>query len=193
MKLKIGLINEESLGEGILAEELMMDGHFVNSYENQPGLLVELSKFDPGLLIFNLSKPSKEILEIIKIINFAQPKPIIVLAKKSGSINANEVIKSGVSSYIVDGVKPGRMKAIIDVAMARFLEHQEMCNELNQFKEKLDDRKWVDKAKGILMELKGMSEDDAYKAMRTMAMENNRRLVDIAKNIISVSQITLEK
>lgn len=194
MKQKVVVIFEDEVAaDESLITELMDEGCDVNCLYIKKGLLSEISATRPDVLVFLIKQPTKSLLETIKIINFSEPKPMIVLAQEQGLIASDEVIKSGVSSYIVDGYKPGRMKCIFEVALARFDEYQSLYKELHSVKEKLEDRKLIDKAKGLLMQLRGVDEDSAYGMMRRMAMENNRRLVDIAKNIISVTQVADQK
>ena len=188
MKQNVLIISEPDAHDELLIKELSEEGYPVRGLEIRKGLLSDISRMQPEILVFLIASPTKSLLETIKIINFSEPRPIIILAREQGSVHTDEVIKAGVSSYIIDGYKAGRMKSIFEVALARFSEYQNLYTELHSVKEKLEDRKLIDKAKGLLMQLRGIDEDNAYGMMRRMAMENNRRLVDVAKSIISISQ-----
>lgn len=190
--MNIMVISDTVGNSARLITELNELGYNITNHIIKNGLLAEVNRLEPRLLIFHMHAPSSQLLETINIICFVKPLPVIVFVDTPGLLSANEVIKSGVTSYIVDGLAPGRLCSIIDIAMARFAEYQSISQELLKTKEKLEDRKWIDKAKGILMQVKRMSEDDAYAVMRQMAMENNKRMVDIAKNIISVHQLALK-
>lgn len=187
MKPSAIVVYEIDEAKNALVDELVGENYEVTPLSLGKGILSKISQIAPCILIFQIKAPNKNVLELIKLINFSAPQPIIVFAKEHSTIHTDEFIKVGVSSYIVDGYKAGRLKSIIDIALARFSEYQAINNELNVMREKLEDRKLIDKAKGMLMQLRNISEDDAYKSMRKMAMENNKRLVDIAKNILSVS------
>ena len=187
MKPSAIVVYEIDEAKNALVDELMAENYEVAPLSLGKGVLSKISRIAPYILIFQIKAPNKNVLELIKLINFSAPQPIIVFAEEHSTIHTDEFIKVGVSSYIVDGYKPGRLKSIIDIALARFSEYQAINNEINIMREKLEDRKLIDKAKGMLMHLRNVSEDEAYKSMRKMAMENNKKLVDIAKNILSVS------
>ena len=189
MNRKVVVVAEVEEYGRVLIDELIGEPSQTSVFQYRKGALADISRSSPDVIIFQVSTPDKALLEMIKIITYSNPKPIIVLADERGGVNTEEVIKAGVSSYIVDGYKQGRMSSIIDVALARFSEHQLLFAELATVKEKLEDRKQIDKAKGVLMRLRAMNEDEAYRTMRNMAMENNKRLVDIAKSILSVGQV----
>ena len=122
----------------------------------------------------------------MSILTRDNPKPIIVFAEENDSTMITNAIKAGVSAYVVDGMNANRVKLIIDVAIARFREFHALRQELEQTRTKLEDRKLVDKAKGLLMKHREFSEEEAYHAMRKMAMERNQKMVDVARNVIDV-------
>jgi len=98
-------------------------------------------------------------------------------------------MRAGVSAYVVDGLQAGRIKSIMDVAVARFREFQALKTELEKTRNQLADRKILDEAKSLLMKQKNMTEEEAYHAIRKMAMDRSQRMVDVAKNIISVMNL----
>jgi len=89
----------------------------------------------------------------------------------------------------VDGLEAARVKPIIDVACARFEEFQRLRGELAQVRENLSERKLVERAKGILMQRRGLSEEDAYAALRGMAMDRKQRLADAARSVIEAAEL----
>jgi response regulator NasT len=98
-------------------------------------------------------------------------------------------VRAGVSAYIVDGLDPVRVKSIVDVAVARFGEHQRLRTELAEANLKLSERKVVERAKGILMRVRGMDEEQAFQALRRMAMDRGKRLVEIARQVIDMADL----
>jgi response regulator NasT len=112
-----------------------------------------------------------------------------MFAEQSSSEMAGTAIKAGVNAYIVDGLEEKRVQPIIDVAIARFREFQALKDELDSTRNQLVERKIVEKAKGLLMDKKSITEDDAYKTLRKMAMDKNIKIVDVAENLISVFEI----
>jgi response regulator NasT len=101
----------------------------------------------------------------------------------------NKVIKAGVSAYIVDGLEPKRLKAIIEIAIARFHEQQALKDELKKTKTQLEDRKLVDRAKAVLIKSQGYSEDEAYHALRKLAMDRKVSIGEMAKNVIAMAEL----
>ena len=97
-----------------------------------------------------------------------------------------QVVKSGVSAYIAAEIHPHRIRSIISVAQARFNEQQALLKELELAKNQLADRKLVDRAKGLLMEHKGLTEDQAYKKLRKMSMDKGQNLASVAESVVDI-------
>ena len=112
-----------------------------------------------------------------------------MFSDEDDSSTIEKAIRAGVSAYIVDGLNPKRVKSIMDVAVARFREFQALRGELEKTKNQLADRKLLDEAKSLLMKHKNLNEEEAYHAMRKMAMDRGQRMVYVAKNIISVMNL----
>jgi response regulator NasT len=112
-----------------------------------------------------------------------------MFTEESNSEMASSAIKSGVNAYIVDGLEENRVQPIIDVAIARFREFQALKDELDATRNQLSERKAVEKAKGLLMQRKNISEDEAYQSLRKMAMDKNKRIVDVAESVINAFEL----
>jgi response regulator NasT len=97
-----------------------------------------------------------------------------------------------VAAYVIEGLAPGRVRAVINVAVARFRAHQSLKAELQEAKLALSDRKRVERAKGILMQTRRMTEDDAYKTMRRLAMDQSKRLAEVADSVIALADVLRE-
>ena len=119
----------------------------------------------------------------------AHPTPILVFTRDSQSESIDLAVKAGATAYVVDCNEPERLPTLLGVAMARFDEQQRLTKELLQTKNALQERKSVEKAKGIIMKSKHLSEDQAYNAMRKLAMNSNKRMGEIAEQIISASEV----
>jgi response regulator NasT len=118
-----------------------------------------------------------------------QPKPIVMFADASDATMIGRAVKAGVSAYVVDGIDPQRVKPVVDVAIAQFREFQALRDELAQTKSSLAGRKLIERAKGLLMTERGMSEDEAYRALRKLAMDRGQRLTIVAENLLAVAQL----
>lgn len=143
----------------------------------------------PDIIVLNLYSPTQTILNAILDINRSHSIPVIMFAEDQDTETINRVIKAGISAYIVDGYEAKRIKAIIDIAIARFKEHQSLKIELEKTKTKLEERKLIDRAKGILIKSQGFTEDEAYHALRKLAMDRNIAIGEMAKNVISMADL----
>jgi response regulator NasT len=125
----------------------------------------------------------------MRAVGRGQPKPIILFSDQRDPDFIRQAVRAGVSAYVVDGLSRERVMPIVEVAMARFREFESLRQELEDTKSQLADRKVIEKAKGMLMRRKQLSEDDAYKLMRKTAMDRNMRLADIAKTLVSLDDL----
>jgi len=138
----------------------------------------------PDLIVLSVKVPDVYILEQVRKTLVIYPCPMVMFAGKSTDQLTKEAINSGISALIVDGFRPERLKSIFSLAVARFEEMQGLKVKLVETQRALSDRKIIDKAKGILMENNGVTEDQAYKKLRSMAMSGNLKIVQVAKNVI---------
>lgn len=143
----------------------------------------------PDVLIFISDEIDRMLLRQMRTVSEKQPTPMIVFTRDSQEDSIDSAVKAGASAYVVDCNDPERLGSLIGVAKARFEEQQRMKNELNQTKNALNDRKSVEKAKGIIMKTKSLSEDQAYNAIRKLAMNHNKRIGEIAEQIISAAEV----
>ena len=154
-------------------------------------LLQQISEVKPDIIIVDMESPDRDTLESMRSISRDHPRPIVMFADRSDQISVTEAVKAGVSAYVVDGMSPARLKPIMDVAIARFREFQALRNDLLATKNKLEDRKLIDKAKRVLMEQKIMSEDDAYKVIKKLAMDRSIKMGEAARYINSIAELLI--
>ena len=119
----------------------------------------------------------------------SQAEEALLMGLVDANVALRGAISAGVAAYVVEGLDPTRVKSIVDVAVARFEEHQRVLDELAETKLKLSERELVDKAKGILMKTRGLSEADAYHALRKTAMERGQRVGEVARQLIDISSL----
>lgn len=153
------------------------------------GLMKQVEVHQPDIIVIDLESPDRDMLEHMSILSQFNPKPVIMFAEEGDSNSIQKAIQAGVSAYIVDGFNPQRVKPILDVAIARFDEFHALRTELEETRNKLADRKVIDRAKGLLIKSRGLTEAQAYSAMRKLAMDQSKPIVEIARNIISVMEI----
>lgn len=143
----------------------------------------------PDILIFISDELDRQVLREMRSIGEVQPTPVLVFTRDSKEESIDAAVKAGASAYVIDCADPERLASLIGVAQARFREHNRMQKELADSKNALMERKYIEKAKGIIMRTKSLSEDQAYNAIRKLAMNKNKRIGDIAEQIISAAEV----
>lgn len=146
-----------------------------------------LKDFDPDMVIIACESPDRDMLEALQVANEAVPRPVVMFVDRSDSNATAKALEAGVAAYIVDGYNPKRMSSILTVAAQRFALTQTLRRDLDKAKADLAARKVVDRAKGVLMKSRNLSEDDAYKALRKHAMDTGRPIHAVAADILAVS------
>ncbi len=143
----------------------------------------------PDAMIIVSDEIDRSVLREMKAVSKTRPTPMLVFTRDSQPGSIDSAVRAGATAYIVDCNDPGRLSSLLGVAKARFEQQQQLKHELWQTKNALQERKTVEKAKGIIMKSKCLSEDQAYNAMRKLAMNRNKRMGEIAEQIISASEI----
>lgn len=189
-KLRVMLVDEDP-GRAAILERALEDAGYVVAAKitSATDLQGRVAALQPDVIIIDMESPDRDTLEHMRGISRDQPKPIVMFAEQGDSDTIAQAVQAGVSAYIVDGLNAKRIKPIMDVAIARFREFQALREELAQAKSSLAERKDIERAKGILMNQRGWSEDEAYQALRKLAMDKNLRLADVARNIIAVAEL----
>lgn len=189
-RLRVLLVDEDPGRAAILEQALDDVGHSVIAkLGSGAGLYAAVSRHQPDVIIIDLDSPDRDTLEQMRTIHRDQPRPIVMFAEDDNSGTINQAIQAGVSAYIVDGLSSKRVKPVMEVAIARFREYQALRNELAQAKSSLEERKMIDQAKGLLMQHRGMNENEAYQALRKLAMDQGKKLVEVARNVIAIMEM----
>jgi response regulator NasT len=187
---RVMLVDDTPTRSALLEQALLDQGYLVVCrLESAQGLIKNVEIHQPDIIIMDLESPDRDTLENMTILNQHNPKPVIMFSGEGDSAIISQAVQAGVSAYVVDGLNPNRVKAILDVAIARFREYQALRKELKNTRDQLADRKVIDKAKGLLMKAKDLDEEQAYHAMRKMAMDQSKPLVEVAHNILSVLEL----
>jgi len=190
MSLKVMIIDHNPTRTVVLTEAVRELGHeVVANLGPDSDILREVHVQQPDVILIDMDLPDRDTLESMRLISTETPKPIVMFAEQSDSQTISEAISSGVSAYIVDGLNPKRLRPIMDVAIARFQEHQALKSELQTTRNQLAERKEIEKAKGIMMRAKGLDEPAAHAAMRKLAMDRNVRMIEVARMIISADEL----
>ena len=152
-------------------------------------LLLRVSSLDPDVILIDLETPSRDALAQMFQVNRAARRPVAIFVDQSDSPSTQAAVDAGVAAYVVDGLKKERIPAIVDLAISRFNAFSQLQAELESVKSTLNERKVIDRAKGMLMKAKRLSEDEAYVLMRKTAMSENKKIVEIARSVLKEAEL----
>ncbi|HXF46030.1 MAG TPA: ANTAR domain-containing protein, partial [Burkholderiaceae bacterium] len=152
-------------------------------------LAARVASLDPDLIIIGADSPQRDTLEHIAAMTQRSPRPIVLFTEDPDRERMQRAIRAGVSSYVVAGLEPRRLRPILDVALARFEAEAALRAQLQASQAALAERKRIERAKGILMQARGLSEEAAYAELRRLAMNRGAKLVEIADRIIEAREL----
>ena len=186
--MRVLVVDESEERAAVLRESLLMAGHEVIASLTSPlELLRAVEDLRPDVIVIDTESPTRDVLEHLVIVSQSSPRPIVMFATDRGGEKIRAAVRAGVSAYVVDGLDGTRVNTIVEVACARFEEFQRLKTELAAANLKLTERKLVERAKGLLMHSRGMSEDGAYHALRKLAMAKKLRLGDVAQQVLDAA------
>src|SRR5437016_6064033 len=187
---KIVIVDESPIRAAILEEGLREAGFTgVVHISEMQSLLARIYALDPDVIVIDLENPRRDVLEQMFQVSRAVRRPIAMFVDQSDTASIQASVDAGVSSYIVDGLKKERIKSIIDLCVSRFNAFAKLQDELEKTKSALEERKVIDRAKGILMRVKNLNEEEAYVLMRSTAMREKKKIFEIAQSIITASDL----
>jgi response regulator NasT len=148
-----------------------------------------IAQIQPDLIIIDTESDARDVLEHIVIATRDERRPLVLFTDDPATASMDAAMAAGVSAYIVAGLQPERVKPVLDVALARFRREQQLLDELSDTRQKLAERKVIERAKGVLMGHHKLSEEQAYQKLRSMAMNKNLKLAEIAQRILDVEDL----
>jgi len=183
--MRVLIVDESEERATLMREALTSSGHEVAASLASPlELLQAVEMLLPDVIVIDTDSPTRDVLEHVVMVSQSSPRPIVMFATDSGGEMIREAVRAGVSAYVVDGLDSSRVNSIVEVACARFEEFQRLKLELADANLKLSERRLVERAKGLLMQARSISEDEAYHALRKLAMSKKLRLGDVAQQLI---------
>lgn len=186
--LSILVIDDNQIRASIIEQGLRDAGHFrVIVVSEMEGLVRRIAEVDPDVIVIDLENPNRDRLEHMFQVTRAVQRPIAMFVDQSDAGSIEAAVDAGVSAYVVDGLKKERVKPILDMAISRFRAFSRLTAELEEARNELAERKTVERAKGILMKTRGISEDEAYRLLRKTAMNQSRKLIEVAQSLVIAS------
>jgi response regulator NasT len=186
--LAVLVIDENHIRASIIEAGLREAGHEqVTVVHDVAGIARRIAEIEPDVIVIDLENPNRDMLENMFQLSRVVKRPIAMFVDRSDQASIEAAVEAGVSAYIVDGLRQERVKPILDMAISRFNAFSRMARELEEARSELEDRKVIDRAKGILMRSRGLSEDAAYTLLRKTAMSQNRKISEIAQSLVTAA------
>lgn len=188
--MKVLLVDDDVMRARLLEGALRDLGHdIIAQIDQREDLLASVRRTQPDIIIVDVESPERDTLEDMHGIQRDMPRPVLMFTHDGDPHKMRTALRAGVSAYVVKGLEVTRVKPILDVAIARFTEHQALRRELQQASTQLAQRKQIERAKGILMQQRSCSEDMAYRALRKMAMDRSRSVAEVAAEVIAAERL----
>jgi len=186
--LSILIIDENRIRASVIEAGLRQAGYDrLTVVHDVNGIARRIAELEPDVIVIDLGNPNRDMLENMFQLSRVVKRPIAMFVDQSDQASIEAAVDAGVSAYVVDGLKQERVKPILDMAISRFNAFSKMARELDDVRSELESRKVIDRAKGILMKTRGLSEPDAYALLRKTAMNQNRKMSEIAESLITAA------
>jgi response regulator NasT len=188
--LKIVIVDENPIRAAILEDGLREAGYaHVIRLDETSHLLTRIYSIDPDVILIDLESPSRDVLEQMFQMSRVVKRPIAMFVDQSDAASIEAAVDAGVSAYIVGGLRKERIKNILDLCISRFNAFARLQDELDRTRTALEDRKVIDRAKGILMKAKNLNEEDAYALLRRTAMNEKKKIAEVAQSVVTAAEL----
>ena len=192
LDLTILVIDENTIRASIIEEGLREAGHArVTVIHEVQGVARIIDTLRPDVIIIDIENPNRDMMEHLFQLTRTVGRPIAMFVDRADTASIEAAVDAGVSAYIVDGLKKERVKPILDMAVSRFNAFSRLQRELADAKSALEERKVVERAKGILMKMRGLSEEEAFALLRQTAMNEKKKMSDIAQSVVTAAGLLM--
>jgi two-component system, response regulator / RNA-binding antiterminator len=188
--LKIVIVDENPIRAAILQDGLREAGYgHVVHIDETSHLLTRIYSLDPDVILIDLENPSRDVLEQMFQMSRVVKRPIAMFVDQSDAASIEAAVDAGVSAYIVGGLHKERIKNILDLCISRFNAFARLQDELDRTRTALEERKVIDRAKGILMKAKQLTEEEAYALLRRTAMNEKKKIAEVAQSVVTAAEL----
>ncbi|MGR9055965.1 ANTAR domain-containing response regulator [Rhizobium leguminosarum] len=192
LDLTILVIDENAIRASIIEEGLREAGHVrVTVVHEVNGIARIIETLMPDVIIIDIENPNRDMMEHLFQLTRTISRPIAMFVDRSDTASIEAAVDAGVSAYIVDGLKKERVKPILDMAVSRFNAFNRLRRELADARSALEERKLVERAKGILMKMRGLSEEEAFALLRQTAMNEKKKMSEIAQSVVTAAGLLM--
>lgn len=187
--LSVLLIDDNPTRAEIVEAGLAAAGYrLIARLEGTQDLIGRVRELAPDVVVVSIDSPSRDTIEDMRRTTDLMPRPIALFVDQSDPATIAAAMEAGVSAYVVKGLAQDRVRPVVDVAVAHFNRYRAMREELDRARLSLVERKAIDRAKGLLMQQKGITEEAAYRLMRKLAMNQNKRIGEVAQDIVTYAK-----
>lgn len=188
--LRVLLIDDGAHRVSVIHDELSRQGHLVVGVLDSALAIHDcVLRLQPDVVIVDSESPSRDTLENLSTMSSSSPRPVVVFSEDPAQAPMQQAIKAGVSAYVIAGLQPQRLMPVLQVAIARFEQDRQLRGQLEMAQAQLSERKVVEKAKGILMDEVGLSEEQAFQHLRRLAMDRGQRLAQVAERVVAARDL----
>lgn len=174
----------------VIRDELTRQGHLVVGVVDQALLIHDcVLRLRPDVVIVDAESPGRDTLENLATVSSSSPRPVVVFSEDASAEPMQAALKAGVSAYVISGLHPQRLMPVLQVAIARFEQDRALRGQLDEAQTQLSERKLIERAKGVLMDDVGLSEEQAYKHLRKLAMDRGQRMGQVAERIVAARDL----
>ncbi|MFK0207119.1 ANTAR domain-containing response regulator [Agrobacterium sp. NPDC090283] len=190
--LTILVIDENAIRASIIEEGLREAGYQrVTVIHEVNGVARTIDTLQPDVIFIDLENPNRDMMEHLFQLTRTVGRPIAMFVDRSDTASIEAAVEAGVSAYVVDGLKKERVKPILDMAVSRFNAFSRLQRELAEAKSALEERKVIERAKGILMKMRGLSEEEAFALLRQTAMNEKKKISEIAQSVVTAAGLLM--
>ncbi|EGP55416.1 two component response regulator [Agrobacterium tumefaciens F2] len=190
--LTILVIDENAIRASIIEEGLREAGYQrVTVIHEVQGVARTIETLQPDVIFIDLENPNRDMMEHLFQLTRTVGRPIAMFVDRSDTASIEAAVEAGVSAYVVDGLKKERVKPILDMAVSRFNAFSRLQRELADAKSALEERKVIERAKGILMKMRGLSEEQAFALLRQTAMNEKKKISEIAQSVVTAAGLLM--
>lgn len=188
--LRIVVVEKDRARAAEISDALRADGWAdVTILDDDTTLTRALAETDPDVVLIDLANPRRDSLETLSEASGARQRPVAMFVDSSDPELSVAAVNAGVSAYVVDGLSGDRVRPVLETAIARFRMMSRVQSELDAAKKALAERKTIDRAKGLLIQAKGLTEEEAYQLLRKTAMDQGKRVVEVAQALVTASEL----
>jgi two-component system, response regulator / RNA-binding antiterminator len=190
--LNVLVIDENRIRASIIEEGLREAGHEnVTVVHEVHGIARIIEATEPDVIVIDPENPNRDMMEHLFQLTRTVARPIAMFVDRSDTASIEAAVEAGVSAYVVDGLRKERVKPILDMAVSRFNAFSKLRQELAEAKSALEERKTIERAKGILMKMRGLSEEEAFTLLRQTAMNEKKKLSEIAQSVVTAAGLLM--